>query len=331
MKYSDDNFLQNVGTVLVTGGAGFIGSHVVDRLMSTGTKVRVFDNLSAGNISNLSSHEGNEKFHFINKDLNDSESLKESLKDVKVIFHMAADPEVRNGFEHPEISYRENIQNTFHLLEQIRKSHVENILFTSSSTVYGEPDTMPTPEDYGPLFPISPYGASKLACEALISSYCHTYGIKGQIFRLANIVGSRSKHGVIWDFINKLRIDNNKLAILGDGTQTKSYLHVSDCIDCFFFCLSVQKKQLEIFNVGNDDVVDVISIAKMVCDNMNLQNVDMTTTGGVDNGRGWNGDIKKMHLDISKLKKLGWTTKLSSAGAANLASQELIKDRLGVL
>lgn len=331
MKYSDDNFLQNMGTVLVTGGAGFIGSHVVDRFMSTSAKVRVFDNLSAGNISNLSSHKENEKFHFINKNLNDSENLKESLKDVKIVFHMAADPEVRNGFEHPEISYRENIQNTFYLLEQIRKSSVENILFTSSSTVYGEPDTIPTPEDYGPLFPISPYGASKLACEALISSYCHTYGIKGQIFRLANIVGSRSKHGVIWDFINKLRIDNNKLAILGDGTQTKSYLHVSDCVDCFFFCLSAQKKQLEIFNVGNDDMIDVISIAKMVCDNMNLKNVDMATTGGVDNGRGWNGDIKKMHLDISKLKKLGWATKLSSSGAANLASQELIKDQLGGL
>src|SRR5205085_6591738 len=134
--------------------------------------------------------------------------------------------------------YKENIRNTFYLLEEVRKSaKVETFVFSSSSTIYGEPKVIPTPEDYGLLLPISPYGASKLACEALISSYCHTYGIKGQIFRLANVIGSRSKHGIIWDFLNKLRLDNKKLEVLGDGTQSKSYLHVNDCIDCFFFCL----------------------------------------------------------------------------------------------
>jgi UDP-glucose 4-epimerase len=329
MKYaSESTSPSDMNLALVTGGAGFIGSHVVDRLISNYVDVRVLDNLSAGNILNLSAHKENKKFCFINKDLSDSDTLKETLKDIKIVFHIAADPEVRTGFDHPEISYRENIRNTFYLLEQIRKSDVESIFFTSSSTVYGEPDIMPTPEDYGPLFPISPYGASKLACEALISSYCHTYGIKGQIFRLANVIGSRSKHGVIWDFKNKLRINNKKLEVLGDGTQTKSYLHVSDCIDCFFFCLSKHKKQIEIFNVGNDDGIDVISIAKIVCNNMNFKDVEIVTTGGVDNGRGWNGDIKKMHLDISKLKKLGWKPKMSSAEAIKLASQELLNDSL---
>ena len=329
MKYADESLSSsNMDLTLVTGGAGFIGSHVVDKLIASGAEVKVLDNLSAGSMSNLSSCKDNKRFNFINKDLNDNEGLRKALEDVKIVFHIAADPEVRTGFEHPEISYRENIQHTFYLLEQVRKSNVETILFTSSSTVYGEPDIIPTPEFYGPLIPISPYGASKLACEALISSYCHTYGMKGKIFRLANVIGSRSKHGVILDFIKKLRLSNKRLEVLGDGKQSKSYLHVNDCVDCFFFCLTVNKRKLEIFNVGNEDRIDVISIAKIVCKNMNLGDVDIVTTGGVDNGRGWIGDVKKMHLDISKLKKLGWRPKLSSAEAIKLASKELLKEQL---
>jgi len=329
MQYADKSLSSSsMGLTLVTGGAGFIGSHVVDRLISNGVEVSVLDNLSAGSLQNLSAHKDNKNFHFINKDLDDNESLSEALQDVKIVFHIAADPEVRTGFEHPEISYRENIRNTFCLLEQIRKSNVETILFTSSSTVYGEPNVLPTPENYGPLIPISPYGASKLACEALISSYCHTYGIKGQIFRLANVVGSRSKHGVLWDFINKLRINSKKLEVLGDGKQSKSYLHVSDCVDCIFFCLSIQKLPTEIFNVGNADRIDVISIANIVCNSMDLKNVEMMTTGGTRDGRGWIGDVKTMHLDISKLKKLGWRPKFSSVEAMKLASKELLEERL---
>src|SRR2546426_2933436 len=324
----DNGSLAGIGMTLVTGGAGFIGSHVVDKLITNGSQVKIVDNLSAGSISNLSLCTDNKNFQFINADLNNPDSLCELLKDAETVFHIAADPEVRTGFKQPEISYRENIKNTFYLLEQIRKSNVKTILFTSSSTVYGEPDIIPTSENYGPLIPISPYGASKLACEALISSYCHTYGVKGKIFRLANVIGSRSKHGVIWDFINKLKRNNKKLEVLGDGKQSKSYLHVNDCIECFFFCLTVNKNQLEIFNVGNDDKIDVISLAKIVCKNMNLGDIDVVTTGGVDNGRGWVGDVKKMHLDISKLKKLGWRPKLSSAEAVQLASKETLKEQL---
>jgi len=329
MRYEDKfSSLSQIGLTLVTGGAGFIGSHVVDRLISSGTEVNVLDNLSAGSIENLSLCKDNKKCHFINKDLNDHESLKASLKDVEIVFHIAADPEVRTGFEHPEISYDENIRNTFYLLEEIRKSNVKTMLFTSSSTVYGEPEIIPTPENYGPLIPISPYGASKLACEALISSYCHTYGIKGQIFRLANVIGSRSKHGVLWDFINKLRINKKKLEVLGNGKQSKSYLHVSDCVDCFFFCLSKLKNQAEMFNIGNVDRIDVTSMAKILCGIMNLENVEILINGGTKDGRGWIGDVKMMHLDISKLKKLGWSPRLSSLEAVKLASQELLKDPL---
>jgi len=237
LKHSkEESVSSRLGITLVTGGAGFIGSHVVDRLLQNGTVVKVLDILLAGSLLNLLAHKNNKNFRFAKKDLSDSASTKETLKDVKTVFHIAADPEVRTGFKQPEISYRENIQNTFHLLEQVRKSKVETLLFTSSSTVYGEPDTIPTPESYGPLIPISPYGASKLACEALVSSYCHTYGIKGEIFRLANVIGTRSKHGVIWDFINKLKRNNKKLEVLGYGKQSKSSLHVNHCIECSFFC-----------------------------------------------------------------------------------------------
>jgi len=314
------------GITLVTGGAGFIGSHIVDNLISTGLEVLVLDNLSNGQLSNLKDSKKGNYFKFIKKDLNDVESLENVLKNIKSVFHLAANPEVRTGFNHPEIVFKENIQNTFHLLEQIRKSNVETIVFASSSTVYGEPEQIPTPENYGPLIPISLYGASKLACEAMVSSYCYNYGLNGLIFRFANVVGSRSNHGVIVDFIKKLKKNNTKLEILGDGKQSKSYLHVDDVIKSFFFCLSKKIKGIEIFNVGNTDVTNVMEIAKIVCSQMNLKEVDIIPTGGIDNGRGWKGDVKRMHLDITKIQKNGWYPKLSSTPAVELATTELLQE-----
>jgi len=311
------------GLTLVTGGAGFIGSNLVDRLISNDYNVRVVDNLSNGKLVNLKNSEKSKNFHFEKSELNNPQSLNEILDGVKIVFHLAADPEVRTGFEDPTIAYRENIQNTFHILEAIRKNDVETIIFTSSATVYGEPDKIPTPENYGPLYPISSYGSSKLACEAMISSYCHTYGINGLIFRLVNIVGPRSKHGVIFDFINKLKKNSSKLEILGDGSQAKSYLHVTDCIDSMLFCISEVKKRTEVFNIGNDDKTDVITIGRTVCEAMGLVDVELQTTGGVE-GRGWIGDVKLMHLDISKLKNMGWSPKLSSTKAVEIATKELL-------
>jgi len=312
------------GITLVTGGAGFIGSHIVDNLISNGLEVLVLDNLSNGQLSNLKDSKKGNNFKFLKQDLNDVKSLGAALKNIKSVFHLAAYPEVRTGFNHPEIAFKENIQNTFHLLEEIRKSNVESIVFASSSTVYGEPELIPTPEDYGPLIPISPYGASKLACEAMVSSYCHNYGLNGLIFRFANVVGSRSNHGVIVDFIKKLKKNNTKLEILGDGKQSKSYLHVDDVIESFFFCVSKITKGMEIFNIGNTDEINVFEIGKIVSRCMNLKNVDIKPTGGIDDGRGWKGDVKQMHLDITKIQKKGWNPKLSSSSAIELATKELL-------
>ena len=312
--------------ILVTGGAGFMGSHLVDKLIANDLHVKVLDNLSSGTKLNLENSFHKKNFRFFKKDLKNSSSLKNILSDVNLIFHLAADPEVRTGFTKPEISFRENIESTFHLLEAIRKSTIETIVFTSSSTVYGEPEIIPTPENYGPLYPISHYGASKLACEALISSYCHSYGINGLIFRLANIVGSRSSHGVIIDFIKKLQRDNKTLQILGDGTQSKSYLHVSDCIDAFLFCLSKIEKKTSIFNLGNYDQIDVITIAKKVIEKLSLDNVKILTLNDAPDGRGWIGDVKFMNLDIKKLENLGWKPKLSSSSAVDMAIAENIEE-----
>lgn len=311
---------------LITGGAGFIGSHITDSLVSKKIDVKVIDNLSNGSLNNLSFCKGKKNFSFVKADLANFADWKKIIQDIKIVFHIAAYPEVRTGFDQPELCYNENTKNTFLLLEQIRKSNVEKILFASSSTIYGEPKLLPTPEDYAPLKPISHYGASKLACEAMISSYCHTYGLSGQVFRFANIIGSRSSHGVILDFILKLKKNKHELEVLGDGTQSKSYLHVSDCIDAMLLCLSKSKEKVEIFNLGNMDDIGVLSIAKIVCKSMKLEGVDIQTSGGVDNGRGWIGDVKKMNLDISKLKNLGFLPKLSSEKAVERATKELIAD-----
>jgi UDP-glucose 4-epimerase len=316
--------MQFSGPVLVTGGAGFIGSHIVDRLIDNEIEVKALDNLSTGKISNLSKSKDKKSFSFIKEDLKNTKKINRLLKDIKIVFHMAADPEVRTGFDDPSSSYRENVRNTFYLLEEIRKSNIEKLIFASSSAVYGDAKVLPTPEDYGPLLPISAYGASKLACEAYVASYCNNYGIKGHIIRPANVIGARGRHGVTWDFINKLKKNNEKLEVLGDGTQTKSYIHISDAVDGILATLNSTEK-IGVFNLGSEDRVKVIEIAKIVCKNMNVPNTRIVTTGGIDGGRGWVGDIRQAHLDITKLKTLGWSPKLSSAEAVEIASKELQK------
>lgn len=310
---------------LVTGAAGFIGSHIVDELVNNNISVKSLDNLSTGKIDNLKFSENKKNHQFLKIDLKNSEEVREVLKNIKIVFHMAADPEVRTGFEDPGSSYRENVRNTFLLLEEIRKSDVEQIIFASSSAVYGDAKILPTPENYGPLLPISAYGASKLACEAYVSSYCSNYGIKGSIIRPANVIGARGRHGVTWDFVNKLKKDTKKLEVLGDGNQTKSYIHISDAVKGIFKSIE-SKEEIGIFNLGSEDRVKVRKIAEIVCNNMNLQDTEIVTTGGTDGGRGWKGDIKEAHLDINKLKNLGWQPKLSSTDAVDLASREIIKD-----
>jgi len=313
--------------VLVTGGAGFTGSHLVDALMTYGSHVKVFDNLSSGSIENIRQWMDNRNFRFVRGDLLNLSKVLQNVKNADVVFHLAANPEVRTGLVSPEIHFQNNVVATYNLLEAIRKNaDIKLFVFTSSSTVYGEPSKLPTPEDYSPLMPISMYGASKLACEALIASYSNTYGIKALIFRLANIVGPRNKHGVIHDFIVKLRKNQKELEILGDGSQTKSYLYISDCIDAIILAVKKTRKSIEIFNVGSEDQINVKRIAEIIVDVMGLQNVKFKFTGGVNGGRGWKGDVKIMLLDISKLKSLGWKPEHNSEESVRKAAESLVNE-----
>lgn len=311
--------------ILVTGGAGFIGSHLVDHLMSMGYEVRAFDNLSAGKLSNLAQWSEDTNFQFFEGDLLDLSSIKSALDGCTAVYHLAANPEVRSYKASPMDHFTQNIKGTFNLLEAIRENgEIQFLGFTSTSTVYGEPSIIPTSETYAPLKPISNYGASKLAAEAMICSYSAMFNFRAAIFRLANVIGPRSDHGVIYDFINKLNANPAELEILGDGSQSKSYLYIDDCIIGMLTSLQSFDQQVDIFNIGSDDRMIVMKISETVIDEMKLSNVAIRTTGGVDGGRGWKGDVKIMQLDMSNLKKHGWKPKYNSEEAVRLTARHLV-------
>lgn len=317
----------SISKAILTGGAGFIGSHLVDALISRGCEVAVLDNLSGGKLNNLARWCGNSRFSFVQGDLLKPNDIKDTIANCEVVFHFAASPDVRVGANDTKVDYEQNILATYNLLEAMRKSNsCKGIVFTSSSTVYGEAKIIPTTENYGPLKPISLYGASKLACESLISGYAHMFGFKSVICRLANVVGSRCTHGVIYDFVRKLQENPKRLGVLGDGTQKKSYLYIDDCIDAHLIAVENAHDPVEIYNVGSEDTVDVLTIANIVADEMGLDCVEIYKAGGVDDGRGWKGDVKEMFLDISKLRRLGWKPKLSSVEAVRLALKDVLSD-----
>ncbi len=312
--------------ILVTGGAGFIGSHLVDELIRRGHEVHILDNLSSGRVEFIKG--AMEKGAVLHKmDLLDEDSLENlfSSIDFDTVYHLAANPDVRIGAENTWIHLEQNVLATYNLLEVMRKREVEEIVFTSSSTVYGEAEEIPTPEDYGPLKPISMYGASKLACEGMITAYSHLYGMKGVIYRFANVVGPRSTHGVIYDFIMKLKKDPRRLEILGDGTQKKSYLYIDDCISGIIFGYEHRKEDVEIFNLGSEDWIEVRRIAEIVVEELGLSNVKFEFTGGIG-GRGWKGDVKFMRLSIEKIKSYGWRPKYNSEEAVRLTARNLIRE-----
>lgn len=307
--------------ILVTGGAGFIGSNMIETLLAH-NEVVALDNLSNVDERYIETFRKNNNFTFINGDINDLPEMKQ-IKDVDVVIHLAANSDVRNGAEDPSVDYRNNVEGTFRLLEYMRKNDVKHILFASSSTVYGEAAVMPTPEDYGPYKPISSYGASKMAGEGFITAYSHYYGIKGSIFRFANIVGKNSTHGVIFDFIKKLQKSPSELEILGDGTQRKSYLYVEDCVKSMIY-VHEKSKETDIYNLGNPATTSVTKIADIVVSQMGLKDVKYNYTGGV-NGRGWKGDVKIAQLAVEKLNSTGWKNSYSSDEAVVQATKETIE------
>lgn len=317
--------IPQVERALVTGGAGFIGSHLVDRLLADQTEVVVLDSLASGRLENLATWNKHSSLQFIKADLRDLAKLPKAAINCETVFHLAANPDVQSSSCDPGAHYANNLVATFNLLEAIRKAGgVKTLVFTSTSTVYGDAVEIPTSEDYSPLLPVSIYGACKLASEALIVSYAYNYGFNALICRLANVIGSRSQHGIVHDFIDKLRKNPKRLEILGDGTQTKSYLHVADCVEAILTGIKRLSEGVGMYNVGSEDQANVKQIANIVCDEMGLKNVEYCFTGGVDGGRGWKGDVKIMLLRVEKLKKLGWEPKLNSCGAIRKTVKELL-------
>jgi UDP-glucose 4-epimerase len=293
--------------------------------------VTVIDDFSTGKIENIQHLIGNPRSKIVREDLKKPHQLKEIVAESDLIFHLAANPEVRVGQTAPRVHFEENVLTTFNLLETLRESSEGKVLvFASTSTVYGNASEIPTPEDYSPMIPISTYGASKLASEALIASYAYTFNHRTLILRLANIVGSRSDHGVIVDFIKKIQATPEELEILGDGNQEKSYLYISDLVSAVLHlteCLLRDTNRVGIYNVGSNDKVTVKEIATIVADEMKKSRIRFRYTGGVDGGGGWKGDVKVMQLSVRKLLKTGWKARYTSSEAIRLATRDLLAER----
>lgn len=307
--------------VLVTGGAGFIGSHLVDQLVARGDAVTVFDNMSSGRAEFLAHH--GDSVTFIQGDLLDLDAIKAAMPGIDLVFHLAANPDIRLGTRVTDTDLKQGTLATYNVIEAMRCAGVKNIAFASSSVVYGEAEQMPTPEDYGPLFPISLYGASKLASEALITSWVGTFDLKAWLFRFANIVGARGTHGVIFDFIHKLKADPSRLEVLGNGRQEKSYLEVMDCARAMIHLTETTDEAINCFNLGTRDTCSVSRIAEIVIEETGLQNVSIEYTGG---DRGWAGDVPKSMLDPSRLFESGYTPTYNSEESIRHTAALLIQE-----
>jgi UDP-glucose 4-epimerase len=293
--------------VLVTGAAGFIGSHMVDRLLAAGHCIVGFDNFSTGQRRFLENALGNPGFVLHEADLLDRHSLAPAMEGIDLVVHLAANADVRFGTQHPRKDLDQNTIATWNVLETMREHCCKRIVFSSTGSIYGEPEIFPTPENCA--FPVqtSLYGASKLAAEGLIQAYCEGFGIQAFIFRFVSILGERYWHGHVFDFYRQLAEHPDHLHVLGDGHQKKSYLYVQDCIDAILAALERADEKVNIFNLGTDEYCQVNDSIDWICDYLGLH-PKITYAGGE---RGWIGDNPFILLDCSKIRSLGWRPKLS--------------------
>ncbi|TFF92439.1 NAD-dependent epimerase/dehydratase family protein [Candidatus Thorarchaeota archaeon] len=290
--------------ILVTGGAGFIGSHLVDRLVEK-HDVAVLDDLSGGSIENIQRHLERPGFVFTEGSIVDSKTVEEAVEDIDLVFHLAAQPDVRLSVERPLWDFRINVEGSMQLLEAIRKSGVKRIIFASSGgTVYGESEVFPTPEETA-FRPISNYGAAKGAFEMYLNSYSELYGINAVSLRLGNIIGPRLTHGVIYDFFMKLQHNPSELEVLGDGTQVKAYMYIDDTIDAMVLLSEKTSSGHLPINVSSGERLKVSRIAELVIEELELDARIRYT--GTD--RGWAGDVTVTDIDISLLESMGWKSK----------------------
>jgi UDP-glucose 4-epimerase len=299
---------------LVTGGAGFIGSTLVSMLTDSGKEVVIFDNLSKATMHKPLTWKRSSNCEFIHGDMLDSALLGKIVNTCDFVFHLAANPDVRVGSIDTRIDYEQNLLATYNLLEAMRiSSNCKNMIFASSSTVYGEPASIPTPENYSPLVPISLYGASNM------------FEMRCSVIRLANIVGPNSTKGVVYDFFTKLAANPKRLDILGNGMQVKSYLYVSDCVNALIKLASEMKQPFEVFNAGSNDSLTVLDIVQIIIKELSLDNVKQIFHRSID-GRGWKGDVTNMLLDCSKLAAFGWKPRYDSKEAVVLTVKQMLEE-----
>lgn len=291
----------------VTGGAGFIGSNLVDRLLADGHQVVVYDNFSTGFDTFLNDARRFSSFKLIEGDLLNPDRLSNAMRDCNIVYHLAANADVRFGIEHPRKDLEQNTIATFNVLEAMRSNGIKRIGFSSTGSVYGEAAMIPTPEDAP--FPVqtSLYGASKLACEGLIAAYCEGFGFQSWIFRFVSILGERYTHGHVYDFYKQLNVDPKKLRVLGNGKQRKSYLYIQDCLDAMLIAVEKSEDKVNIFNLGVDGYCEVNDSIGWISQALGAK-PQLEYTGG---DRGWIGDNPFIFLDTSRIRSLGWEPKYS--------------------
>jgi UDP-glucose 4-epimerase len=316
-----------MGRFFIVGGAGFIGSHFTDALLGVAgaESVTIFDNLSSGREWHFAKHLPNPKFKFVKGDVKDQDTLKRAMDGSEVVIHLASNPDIARAATEPDIDFREGTYLTERVLEAMRLTSAKRILYASGSGVYGEIGTVEANEDYGPLVPISTYGASKLAGEVLISSYCHMFELTGCVFRFGNVVGPRQTHGVGFDFVRALRKEPTRLRILGDGGQSKSYVYVEDVVAAVLTAHQKTKQKFQTYNVATGDYITVKEIAELAleCVGLGRKNVQFEFTGG---DRGWKGDVAVIRLNTDRIRSLGWKNQRNSREALRESMKALIRD-----
>lgn len=310
----------------LVGGAGFIGSHFTDRFLSSPRiqKVTLFDNFSSGRAWHFERHRGDHRLQVIHADVSDLLTLTTAMRGHDLVVHLASNPDIARAATEPEIDFHQGTALTNNVLEAMRRAGVPHLLYASGSGVYGDCGATELTEDHGPLTPVSTYGASKLAGEALIASYCAMFGLTACAFRFGNVVGARQTHGVGFDFVRRLNSDPTRLRILGDGRQSKTYLHVSDVVDAVLTARSQVAFGFTVFNVGTGDAITVTEIAELAAQCLGLDAMPRFEYTGGD--RGWKGDVPVVRLDTRRIRSLGWQPKHNSRQAITISLKELIAD-----
>ena len=310
--------------ILVFGGAGFIGSHLTERLIAQGASVTVFDNLQTGRLANLEKVSKHPKFRFVEAEVRDRKIVDATVPGHDIVFHFCDDSDIRGAAEHPDSYVQQNVMGLFYVLEAMRKNGIRTILFPSSTTVFGELANPPASESHGPMIPLNLYGGAKLAAEGLISAWAHTYEFRAVVFRFVGIIGGRMDHGVVHDFVRKLQKDPAQLEILGDGTQQRSFVLVDDCVEAMLFAMGKADKNYNLVHIGNVDQISINETAAAIIEVMKLKAVKRNYTGGKV---GWKGDVTSNFIATETLTAWGWKPPHSSREAVSEAARRLAAEK----